>query len=107
MISTTEINEYFRKQMENKSVGSSSGLLDSLGVKQEEIKNNGSLYNCLLSNILSQSIRIPKHAHESIMEDFTQRFGSNSEENIISIREIKNTEISLEDFRKKCDISEQ
>jgi len=106
MISTIEINEYFRKQAENKSVGSASGLLDSLEVKQEEIKNSKSLYNCLLSNILSQSIRIPKHAHESIMEDFTQRFGSNSEENIISIREIKKTDISLEEFRKKCEISE-
>lgn len=97
------IKNYFNEKKRNIDIGSASGLLNETEISQEEIKNDIALYNCLLSNLLSQSIRIPKHSHESIMQDFVERFGSNSDDNTIKIRKIERTEITLEDFRKKCD----
>lgn len=90
----------FERVKANKGIVSASGLVAELGVGGSELKGAG-LYSIIKSLLISQGMRIPKHAHESVMADFDEVFGDRDESDKILIKKIMNLEISLEDFKKE------
>ncbi len=100
------IKSYNEKRDEKSPFSSSSLISENADIDIETIKKSSVLYNTLLSCLLEQGSRLAKHSHESIMEDFRNKFGENSEDNKIEVFIVKNTDIDMKEFRDSADDSE-
>ena len=101
------VESNYSEKLEEKDTFSASSLVSETSVNLDDIKKSSILYNTLLSCLLRQGSRLKKHSHESIMEDFRNKFGENSEDNKIEIYVIKNTDIGMEEFKSSADESER
>lgn len=77
-----------------------SGIMAELGIDARDLVR-ADLYNYIKGQLIAQGVRLPKHAHESVMDDFTQVFGERREDSVCEIKLIKKTAISLEEFREE------
>ena len=77
-----------------------SGIMAELGIDARDLVR-ADLYNYIKGQLIAQGVRLPKHAHESVMEDFTQVFGERREDSVCEIKLIKKTAISLEEFQEE------
>ena len=77
-----------------------NGIMAELGIDATELVR-ADLYNYTTGQLIAQGVRLPKHAHESVMEDFTQVFGERREDSVCEIKLIKKTAISLEEFQEE------
>ena len=55
-----------------------SGIMAELGIDARDLVR-ADLYNYIKGQLIAQGVRLPKHAHESVMDDFTQVFGERRE----------------------------
>jgi hypothetical protein len=97
------IRAYLTTKKIAKDVISVSGMLNELGIKQRALLQDPEIYSMIKSSILQQSIRIPKHAHESIMEDFNQVMGERIIEDALKVKKITNISIDIDDFKKESE----
>ena len=77
-----------------------SGIMAELGIDARDLVR-ADLYNYIKGQLIAQGVRLPKHAHERVMEDFTQVFGERREDSVCEIKLIKKTAISLEEFQEE------
>lgn len=95
-----KISEYFTEKKASGDVGSASSLLSETDINKIDINNSTILFNTLKGYIMAQAIRLPKHAHESVMADFDENFGRTGDKNVVNVAIIKNTSIDVKDFIK-------
>lgn len=96
------VREFFEQARRNNRLVTASGLLSALGVEANELKEP-KIYNFIKDRLILQGVRLPKHAHESVMADFVQVFGGMAESSVCVIKSVQNVSIGLEQFRSETD----
>ena len=99
----SKVKELFERNGESgrkARVLTTSGIMAELGIDARGLVR-ADLYNYIKGQLIAQGVRLPKHAHESVMDDFTQVFGERREDSVCEIKLIKKTAISLEEFREE------
>lgn len=97
------ITEYFTTKASNREVASVSGMLYEKSLDVKSILGNPEIYSMIKGFILSQGVVIPKHAHESIMEDFNQVMGERIVDNTLRVKKVTNSSIDVADFKREAE----
>lgn len=82
---------------------SASGLVSDGVVDVDEVRRSVELYSLIKGAILRQGVSLPRHAHESIMDDFLETFGKQAESNVCTVKVIDNTSIDIEEFKRESE----
>jgi hypothetical protein len=94
------VKAYFVESDGTKSASELYSWLLDKGVVEDfsDLVRDDNVYPFVKSRLLSQGVKLPKHAHESIMKDFEDVFGSRRESSTVIVKTIKNIGIGLEEF---------
>ena len=96
------VQEFFESARKGNRLVTASGLLSALGAEANVLKEP-KIYNFIKDRLILQGVRLPKHAHESVMADFVQVFGGMAESSVCVIKSVQNVSIGLEQFRSETD----
>lgn len=96
------VRAFFESARKSNRLVTASGLLSELGMEANDLKEP-KIYNFIKDRLILQGVRLPKHAHESVMADFVQVFGGMAESSVCIIKSVQNVSIGLEQFRSETD----
>lgn len=89
-------------ELSGKGIVTASGIVDLLNIEAVELKSDGRVFPFVKDYILNQGVKIPKHAHESVIEDFEQIFGERKESNTFTVKSIRNVSIDVDDWKDEA-----